>query len=69
MEKLAKDYFNLMISKGSIPQNWNYDSSITKDNSTTIYFTHSNGKRSSFRILNDSIKSEVREWKLRQLLN
>lgn len=50
MEKLAKDYFKLMISKGSIPENWNYYSSITKDNSTTIYFTHGNGKRSSFRI-------------------
>jgi hypothetical protein len=58
-----------MVLKGSVPDSWQFDYSTTDDKSTKIYYLHKSGKRSSFRILNDILKYEVRDWELNQILN
>lgn len=68
-DKHIEWYFNLMKSKGFIAEYWNYNGYTLDDNHVKIYSIHKSGKRSSYRFIKEFVTQEIREAKLRQLLD
>lgn len=65
----VEKYFKLMKSKGFIDINWDFDCFVDDKQYLKIYYLHKSGKRSSYRFLKERVLQELREDKLRQLLN
>lgn len=62
-------YFHFMKSKGSIPEEWSYNGFIDDGDHLKIYYLHTTGKRSSYRLPKDIIIKDLRDDKLRKLLD
>jgi len=62
-------YFNFMKSNGFIAEYWDYRFYRVDDNHIVIYYTHKSGKNSSYRFLKEVVTQEIREAKLRQLID
>lgn len=65
----VEKYFNLMKSRGSIADYWNYDGFWDDNDHIKIHYLHKSGKRSSYRFLKVRVLQELRDDKLRQLFN
>lgn len=67
--EIVEKYFNLMKSRGSIADYWNYDGFWDDNDHIKIHYIHKSGKRSSYRFLKVRVLQELRDEKLRQLFN
>lgn len=65
----VEKYFNLMKSRGVIAEYWNYDGFWDDIDHIKIHYLHKSGKRSSYRFLKERVLQEIRDDKLRKLLN
>jgi len=65
----VEEYFNLMKSRGSIAGYWNYDGFWDDKDHIKIHYLHKSGKRSSYRFLKERVLQELRDDKLRKLLD
>lgn len=69
-------YFNLLKSKGVISEGWIYDGFTTRDDKIVIRYYHHTGEKNRYTSKNSSysfpierVIEELREAKLRQLLD
>lgn len=62
-------YFNWMKSKDVISEGWEYAGYINDEEYIKIYYNHKSGKRSSYRFPKERVMEDLREAKLRQLLD
>lgn len=67
--KDVEKYFNLMKSRGVIADYWTYDGFWDDKDHIKIHYLHKSGKRSSYRFLKVRVLQELRDDKLRKLLD
>ena len=67
--KSVEKYFDLMKSKGSIAEYWEFDGFWDDNDHIKIHYLHKSGKRSSYRFLKVRVLQELRDDKLRKLLD
>ena len=62
-------YFELMKSKGFIADYWQYVGYITDQEHIKIFYNHKSGKRYSYRFLKELIVQEIRDSKIKSILD
>lgn len=67
--KDVEKYFILMKSRGFIADYWTYDGFWDDKDHIKIHYLHKSGKRSSYRFLKVRVLQELRDDKLRKLLD
>lgn len=68
-KQTVEKYFNLMKSRGFIDALWYFDAFWNDNQHIKIHYLHKSGKRSSYRVLKEDIIKELRDNKLKNLLD